>query len=69
MKGSEFPSIMDTVTFTLTYFYNAYTVRLPVKGFKKALAYCKLIKQNALLEMNGLPILVYFSGQFYRAKL
>lgn len=68
MKGSEFPSIMDNVSFTLAYFYNAYTLRIPVKGFKKAVAYCKLIKHNALVEMNGSPILVYFNGKFYRAK-
>lgn len=60
---------MDTATFTLTYFYNAYTVRIPVNGFKKALAYCKLIKHSAVIEMNGLPILVYFNNRFYRAKL
>ena len=68
-KEVNFPPFMDSETFTLTYFYNAYTVRIPVKGFKKAVAYCKSIKHSALVEMNGLPILVYFNGQFYRAKL
>lgn len=60
---------MDSAIFTLTYFYNAYTVRIPVRGFKKAMAYCKSIKHSALIEMNGLPILVYFNDKFYRAKL